>query len=238
MGRPGIMVYFDMMGPLSKLQDADKGRLFWAMLEYGNSGVMPVFDDLALEMAWEFVKPKLDKDCEEYNRTVLKRQYATFCRDRKKKGESEITFDEWLKVYANQMISSDITWYPTTATASTTSTTTTTATATTTTADALAKIKDDFFSGKMGQGAVVLSHEQVEDLLRRMGVDSFVFYVDKLGDFIIQNDAHVNSCYETIQKWWMQDAPLRNRRKTVPKGASGQLGEAELAAIRRALAEE
>ena len=44
MARPGIMVYFDMMGPLSKLPDADKGRLFWAMLEYGKFGTVPEFD--------------------------------------------------------------------------------------------------------------------------------------------------------------------------------------------------
>ena len=39
MARPGIMVYFDMLGPIKVLPDADKGRLFVAMLEYGQSGI-------------------------------------------------------------------------------------------------------------------------------------------------------------------------------------------------------
>ena len=121
MARPGIMVYFDMMGPLKVLPDTDRGRLFWAMLEYGKNGTVPEFDGM-LSLAWEFVKPKIDKDSEEYNRTVLKRQYATFCRDRKKKGEPEISFEEWMMTIDNQsyqMISHDIKWYPTTSTTTT-----------------------------------------------------------------------------------------------------------------------
>ena len=96
MARPGIMVYFDMMGPLKVLPDTDKGRLFWAMLEYGQTGKMPEFEGM-LELAWEFVKPKIDKDEAEYNLSVQRRQYATTCRERKKKGEPEISFEEWLK---------------------------------------------------------------------------------------------------------------------------------------------
>ena len=111
MARPGIMVYFDMLGPIKVLPDADKGRLFVAMLEYGQSGIVPEFDGM-LALAWEFAKPKLDRDNEEYNRTVLKRQYATFCRDRKKKGEPEISFEEWMMTiddHSYQVISNDIT---------------------------------------------------------------------------------------------------------------------------------
>lgn len=95
MPRPGIMLYFDILEPIKVLSDADKGRLFIAILEYGQSGKVPAFDGI-LALAWGFVKPKIDKDSEEYNRTILKRQYATFCRDRKRKGEPDITFEEWL----------------------------------------------------------------------------------------------------------------------------------------------
>ena len=35
MARPGIMLYFDILEPIKVLPDADKGRLFVAMLEYG-----------------------------------------------------------------------------------------------------------------------------------------------------------------------------------------------------------
>lgn len=217
MGRPGIMVYFDMMGPLNKLPDADKGRLFWAMLEYGKNGTMPEFDGLALALAWEFVKPKIDKDSEEYNRTVLKRQYATFCRDRKRKNEPDISFEEWLMTiddHSYQMISHDIKWYPTTSTTPTTTTSlsTTTAAATTTSttepdiAAATAKNILKVFGGELGKDVVFLTDDQIGDLLDKMGLDAFDHYVDKLSRFIIEKNATVKSHYETILKWWRQDS--------------------------------
>ena len=217
MARPGIMVYFDMMGPLKVLPDADKGRLFWAMLEYGKNGTVPQFDGL-LALAWEFVKPKIDKDSEEYNRTVLKRQYATFCRDRKKKGDPEISFEEWMMTiddHSYQVISSDIKWYPTTSTTPTSSTNTTTATAaaatTNTTDDAAATAdrKVNVVGGELGKGVVFLSNDQMADLLDRMDLETFNYYVDKLSTFIIRNDAHVKNHYETILKWWREDGAVR-----------------------------
>ena len=218
MARPGIMVYFDMMGPLSKLPDADKGRLFWAMLEYGKNGTVPEFDGLALALAWEFVKPKIDKDSEEYNRTVLKRQYATFCRDRKKKGEPDISFEEWLMTIDNQsyqMISHDTKWYPTTTATPSTTTSTITATAAAASTTTGAGGGDgtehhvNVMGGELGKGVVFLSDAQIGDLLDRMDLDAFNHYVDKLSNFIIKNDAHVKNHYETILKWWRQDGQLQ-----------------------------
>ena len=247
MARPGIMVYFDMMGPLSKLPDADKGRLFWAMLEYGKNGIVPEFDGLALALAWEFVKPKIDKDSEEYNRTILKRQYATFCRDRKKKGEPEISFDEWMMTIDDQsyhMISHDIKWYPTTTATATTNTITTTITAaaaTTTEPEISAAATDSevkLMGGTLGKGVVLLSDDQVEALLDRMGLEVFDYYVDKLSNFILRNNAKVKNHYETILKWWQQDSAVPgNKRNELPKGASG-FGQAEIDALRKQLTEE
>ena len=216
MARPGIMVYFDMMGPLKVLPDADKGRLFWAMLEYGKNGTVPQFDGL-LALAWEFVKPKIDKDSEDYNRTVLKRQYATFCRDRKKKGEPEISFEEWLMTNDNQsyqVIPHDTTWYPTTSTTPTSSTNTTTATAAAATANtteyaaATADSKVGVIGGELGKGVVFLSNDQIADLLDKLDLETFNYYVDKLSTFIIKNDAHVMNHYETILKWWREDGAV------------------------------
>lgn len=221
MARPGIMLYFDILEPIKVLPDADKGRLFVAMLEYGQTGKVPSFDGM-LSLAWGFVKPKIDKDSEEYNRTVLKRMYATFCRDRKKKGEPDITFDEWLMTIddqSNQVISHDIKWYPTTTTSTTTKTTTSTTTAaavTTTTEDEDGDSDSDEDSkvvkavgGSLGKGVVFMSDEQVSDLLDKMGIKTFDYYVDKLSDFIIKNGARVKGHYETILKWWKEDSSLR-----------------------------
>lgn len=227
MGRPGIMLYFDILEPIKVLPDADKGRLLVAMLEYGQCGTAPEFEGM-LALAWGFVKPKIDKDSEEYNRTILKRQYATYCRDRKRKGEPEIGFDEWLMTIDDQiyhMISHDITWNPTTTTTTTptpstnTSTTTTTAAAATTSTNA--DIGEDSdgdrekmvksLGGELGKGVVFLSGEQIGDLLGRMDVEAFDYYVDKLSCFIIKNDAKVKNHYETILKWWKEDSALRKQ---------------------------
>lgn len=100
MGRPGIMLYFDILEPIKVLSDAEKGRLLVAMLEYGGLGIVPEFDGM-LAMAWGFIKPKLDRDAEEYRNSTLRRQYATACRERKRKGEAEISYDEWVKTIDN-----------------------------------------------------------------------------------------------------------------------------------------
>ena len=235
MARPGIMLYFDILEPIRVLPDADKGRLLVAMLEYGQQGILPEFDGM-LALAWGFVKPKIDRDYEEYNRSVLRRQYATACRERKRKGEPEITFDEWLKASGNngnQVISHDINdnqWYPTTTASTTTSTNTTpstsTNTSTATSAAAAVTTKGTDFAataagdiaikkvgGELGKGVVLLSDDQLSDLLDKLGVDCFDYYVDKLSSFIINNDAKVKNHYETILKWWRQDSGLEPNRR-------------------------
>ena len=221
MARPGIMLYFDILEPIRVLPDADKGRLLVAMLEYGQSGIVPEFSGM-LALAWGFVKPKIDKDSAEYNKTILKRQYATFCRDRKRKGEPDISYEEWLMTLdkqSYQMISHDITWYPTT-TANTspstnTSTSTATAAAANTTGTRFAAATADrmvkMVGGELGKGVVFLSEDQIADLLDQMDVDCFDYYVDKLSCFIIKNDAKVKDHYETILKWWRQDSGLEHK---------------------------
>ena len=221
MARPGIMLYFDILEPIKVLPDADKGRLLVAMLEYGKNGTVPAFDGM-LALAWGFVKPKIDKDSDEYNRTVLKRQYATFCRDRKKKGEPEISFDEWMMTIDDQsyqMISHDIKWYPTTSTTPTTTPSSNTSTTTATAAAATTNTTDDaataaqsnvnVLGGELGKNVVFLSEEQVCILLDKMGLETFDYYVDKLSTFILNNNAHVKNHFETILKWWREDGMVR-----------------------------
>lgn len=227
MARPGIMLYFDILEPIKVLPDADKGRLLVAMLEYGQSGKAPAFEGM-LELAWGFVKPKIDKDEAEYKGVVLKRQYATVCRDRKRKGEPEITFDEWLRTNGSNdnqitsMISDDIKWHPTTSTTpstntSTSTTTPTAAAATTSTTkgggDGGGAVKKygnqlEVLHGTLGKGVVRLTEEQMGDLIDKMGIVDFDEYMVRLANFIIDNDAHVQNHYDTILKWWREDTAI------------------------------
>ena len=228
MARPGIMLYFDILEPIKVLPDADKGRLLVAMLEYGQSGKVPVFEGM-LALAWGFVRPKIDKDEAEYNMSVLRRQYATTCRERKKKGEPDISFEEWLKTIDSQnnqvishgnqkssMMINDDQWYPTTTAttspATTTSSSTTTAAAANTSttepeeAAAAAERQVRMVGGNLGKNVVFLSDDQISDLLDKMEIETFDHYVEKLARFIIKNDATVKNHYETILKWWRQDS--------------------------------
>ena len=97
MARPGIMLYFELRKPLAWLSDAQKGKLFDAILEYGEFGVVPEFDGM-LAMAWGFIQPRLDKDCESYENSKAQRQYAAFCKKRSSRGLPKVGFDEWLEM--------------------------------------------------------------------------------------------------------------------------------------------
>ena len=97
MARPGIMLYFELRKPLAWLSDAQKGKLFDAILEYGEYGVAPEFDGM-LAMAWGFIQPRLDKDCESYENSKAQRQYANFCKKRNSRGLPKVSFDEWLEM--------------------------------------------------------------------------------------------------------------------------------------------
>ena len=231
MARPGIMIYFDMLGPIRVLPDADKGRLFVAMLEYGQNGTLPEFDGM-LALAWGFVKPKLDRDGETYENAKVQRKYAAFCKRRTTMNLPKVPFEEWLNMSDDErerMVTTDNeplravdfvgSRYPSTTTSSSTPTPTSSSTSATAAAAvtgtgsetqaAAAESQVTVVGGELGKGVVFLSDEQIGDLLDRLGLDTFNYYVDKLSNFIIKNDAHVMNHYETILKWWQEDGAIR-----------------------------
>jgi len=97
--RPGIMVYFDDVLPsVQCLTLEDAGRLFIAMLQYGRDGIVPDFGDSAgLNIAWNFIRPKIDRDNANYDRAVLKSRYGAYKREAVKRGEVPLDFDEWFQ---------------------------------------------------------------------------------------------------------------------------------------------
>ena len=60
--------------------------------------------------------------------------------------------------------------------------------------------------GALGKGVLLLTQEQTEDLLSRMGLDCFEYYTDKLSSFILNNDAKVKNHYQTLLRWWQEDS--------------------------------
>lgn len=75
-------------------------------------------------------------------------------------------------------------------------------------AAAAADRKLKIFRGELGKGVVFLSDAQIVDLLEKLDLDLFDYYVDKVASFIIRNDAKVKNHYETILKWWREDSEI------------------------------
>jgi hypothetical protein len=78
--KPGFVVLLDFYEPLQCLTDAQKGQVFDACFAY-HLGRDPVLNDPLVKMAFSFIKPFFDKQCEAYarkceqNRANAKRKY-------------------------------------------------------------------------------------------------------------------------------------------------------------------
>lgn len=64
--------------------------------------------------------------------------------------------------------------------------------------------KLDFFRGE-----VMLSENQIADLLNKLGLEMFDEYVDRLNAFIKEKNATVKNHYETILKWYNEDRAVK-----------------------------
>lgn len=73
--RPGVLLYFDVRPSLRRLSLEEKGRLFEAILDYGELGEPPQFDGM-LGIAWDFIQPRLDVDADRYDQRCRQAQEA------------------------------------------------------------------------------------------------------------------------------------------------------------------
>lgn len=226
MARPGIMIYFDILEPVRMLSDADKGRLLVAMLEYGRDGTVPELDG-ALGIVWSFIHPMIDKDGQRYDDMKLQREYAAFCKKRKRIWMPKILFDDWVCMTEDERqraVDPVASRNPITATTNNDN-----KQCTTNNVQLQPSVSNNnlhqpstencggdgsehmvkVLGGELGKGVVFISDAQFDDLLERMDLETFNYYVDKLSNFIIKNGAHVKNHYETILKWWQQDSAMR-----------------------------
>ncbi len=74
MAKPGVMIYFNMR-PSKKLPDADRLRLYDAMLDYAETGVEPQLDGV-LGIVWDMLLPTLTEDDKRYESVRQKRAEA------------------------------------------------------------------------------------------------------------------------------------------------------------------
>ncbi len=65
-GKPGVMIYFETARAIKRCSYEEKGRLFDAILEYAEFGVVPELPP-PLDKAWAFIVDKIDRDSERYS---------------------------------------------------------------------------------------------------------------------------------------------------------------------------
>ena len=92
--KPGVMIYFDLRKMLKLLPDSEKGKLFEAILDYGETGCTGELTD-TLKIVWPLIQMRLDPDSLRYAEVGLKRKYAAYMRWAKEHNEETLPFSHW-----------------------------------------------------------------------------------------------------------------------------------------------
>ena len=111
--RQGFLIYFDTRSAWTMLSEEQRGILLMSIMDYCEYGVIPNLSDKLLEMAWSFMKPKLDRDAARYENKCIKNSYSVYCREQKKKEQEPLEFSEWFQQQSCRTISNDIRRYQT-----------------------------------------------------------------------------------------------------------------------------
>lgn len=75
-GKKSVILYTEWAQPLKALSLEDKGRIFDAILSYSETGEMPHFDSNAAEMAFSFIRLRLDENAKKWADVRQKRREA------------------------------------------------------------------------------------------------------------------------------------------------------------------
>ena len=71
---PGVMLYFDRLSFLDRLDDAQTGRLFRALIRYARDGEAPIIEDVMFGVVWDVLRPMVDYDAQKYAEVCEKRR--------------------------------------------------------------------------------------------------------------------------------------------------------------------
>ena len=94
--KPGVMVYFDLRKMLKLLPDNEKGKLFEAILDYGETGEIGELTD-TLQIVWPLIQRRLDVDSLQYDKKVVKKKYAAYVRWANEHNDPVISYVHWLE---------------------------------------------------------------------------------------------------------------------------------------------
>ncbi len=95
--RPGVMLYFDTINPaLNRLSLEDRGRLFTDILNYAQTGEVPDYTGM-LGMAFDMIRPAIDRDGDTYEYKRLHGMYMAYCKDIKAQGKTPISEESYIE---------------------------------------------------------------------------------------------------------------------------------------------
>ena len=77
---PGVMLYFDRLSFLDRLDDAQTGRLLRAVIRYARDGETAEIDDPMVGVAWDVLRPMVDYDVQRYAEVSEKRRLSALRR--------------------------------------------------------------------------------------------------------------------------------------------------------------
>lgn len=89
--RPGVVFYFDAIGPaLARFTNAQLGALVRGIIEYAQTGALPELDGME-GLAFDMMRPKIDKDGEAYIKNCVHTSYMNKCKRWKEQGVKPIS---------------------------------------------------------------------------------------------------------------------------------------------------
>lgn len=179
--------YFDAIQEIPKEERAD---IILAVCDYAIYETEPTGLSPAASMAFKLIRPTLDagrrkaeSGAKGGSKPKANRKQTAREKEVEKEVEKEIEIEKEIEVEVEGLSLAEMT------------------------ADRKLKL----FRGELGKSVVFLSEAQIEDLLEKMDLDAFDYYVDKLASFIIDNGAKVKNHYGTILKWWRQDSGVEGK---------------------------
>lgn len=216
-GKPGVMIYFETARALKWLDYEAKGRLFDAIVDYAENGIIPAFDGV-LAAVWPFVANSIDRDTLRYEAIKEKRIEAgrkggianTIKSKQTKANEASATFDKQNK--------------PTTTTTSTTTTTPTTTSegvldeegkpSTPSTPSKPQKHKHGEYNN------VLLTDEELETLKKEL--PNWEHTLERLSSYMASRGKSYKNHYAVIREWAKKDLQeQRERQETKSYARSG-----------------
>ena len=94
-GKPGVMIYFDLMGSLQHLSDKSAGILFKGIMHYAREGTEPQLPAAVLPL-WALIKSRIDADDAVYQEKTWKNKYNAYVRWEKQQNRDPLPYESWL----------------------------------------------------------------------------------------------------------------------------------------------